>query len=199
MASVMTEIKASDLHESIRAEFGTKRDSRLIVTSSDHRINARELDDLNLAHFLYQMDTGQVPGVVWNGPAYCKWVAVFAAECMLEWKHRFGGFPPSTCFERLVLQISGMYPDLKEAAKHRRMVFSWSGAQPFTWHQVAESPNTSIVKHRPGKLQAECQRQCLPGLVWTNRTMPPWYYENLGLISKATDAYIKSKNYKVVC
>jgi hypothetical protein len=198
MQSVMTEIKASDLHESIRKEFGPKRDSRLIVTSSDHRINARELDDLNLAHFLYQMDTGQVPGIVWNGPAYCKWVAVFAAECMLEWKHRFGGFPPSTCFERLALLISGMYPDLKQASSGRRMVFSWVYSQSFVWHQLVKLPDISIVGHRPAKLKTMCAAQCLPGLVWTNRTMPPWYYENLGLISEATDVYIKSKNYKVV-
>jgi hypothetical protein len=198
MSNVMTEIKASDLHESIRKEFGPKRDSRIIVTSSDHRINARERDDLNLAHFLYQMDTEQVPGVVWNGPAYCKWVGVFAAECMLEWRHRFGGFPPSTCFERLKLLIEGMYPDLKEMSTHRRMVFNWVYNLPFTHTQLNKYPDISIVGRRPSKLKAMCTLQCLPGLVWTNRTMPPWYYENLGLISEATDAYIKTKNYKVV-
>jgi hypothetical protein len=198
MSNVMTEIKASDLREEIRKEFGPKRGSRLIVTSSDQRINARELDDTNLAWLLGLSVARSVPGVQWNGPAYCKWVGVFLAECMLEWKHRFGRFPANECFTNTQAQIDAMYPDLKEAAKHRRMVFNWVYNLPFVYTQLNKYPDTSIVGGRPSKLKAMCAAQCLPGLVWTNRTMPPWYYENLGLISEATDAYIKSKNYKVV-
>jgi hypothetical protein len=198
MQSVMTEIKASDLHEEIRKEFGTKRDSRIICTSADQKINARELDDESLSILLRQMHEQTVPGVIWNGPAYCKWVGVLAAECMLEFKHRFGVFPPDTCFTNFQNQLAAMYPDLKEASRGRRMVFSWSYRRPFPYSVLNKYPDTGIVGSRSGKMKAECSMQCLPGLVWTNRTMPPWYYENLGLISEATDAYIKSKNYKVV-